>query len=83
MIPEYDRAEQEAAEQRLECVRQQILAPTALTYERTIHCPYCGYINLASSRKICCELLRFAVASILYNQRVVDEMDAIDARREN
>jgi hypothetical protein len=74
--------ERDQAEQRMECVRQQILA-LAVSGERSIRCPYCGGGNTASIRRLCCDTLRHAVAVILFTQRSIDLMDRVDASREN
>lgn len=62
--------EEELARERMAEVERQLHMPLPAAVHRNILCPYCGCLNLAVTRKLCCDLLRKAVIAILSADRL-------------
>ena len=76
-------SEEQLAEERMAAVERQIhrYLPKGIT--RRILCPYCGMWNSPQGRTFCCELLRYAVVTILVADRAIERAKAAERAMNN
>ena len=69
-LAELPKSETQLAEERMAAVERQIHKHVPKGIRHSILCPYCGTWNFPHT-PLCCELLRFAVVSILVADRAI------------
>jgi hypothetical protein len=82
-ISELPKSETQLAEDRMEAVERQLHRNLPPGVKRNILCPYCGAWNFPSGRTFCCELLRFAVVTILVADRALTQAAAAEKALQN
>jgi hypothetical protein len=75
-LAEMSKSETQIAEGRMAAVERQLHKHIPPGIRRSILCPYCGYWNFPESRTFCCELLRFAVVTVLVADRALKTAQA-------
>lgn len=75
-IAEMPKSETQIAEERMASVERQLHKHLPLGIRRNILCPYCRCWNFPEGRTFCCELLRFAVVTVLVADRAIKAAQA-------
>lgn len=83
MIEELPKSETLMAEERMASVERQLHKHLPRGIRRNLLCPYCGSWNLPSSRTFCCELMRFAVVTVLVADRALRQATAYEKAMQN
>ena len=71
------------AVQRMESVERQLHKYLPKGIRRNLLCPYCSKWNFPESRTFCCELLRFAVVTVLVADRAMRQAEAAEKAMQN
>jgi hypothetical protein len=74
-LAELPKSETQLAEERMIAVERQVHKSVPPGVKHTILCPYCGNWNFPHT-SLCCELLRFAVTTILVADRAIKTAQA-------
>jgi hypothetical protein len=82
-VAELPKSETQLAEERMEAVERQLHKHLPQGVRRNLLCPYCGSWNLPESRTFCCELLRFAVVTVLVADRAIKQASAAERAMQN
>lgn len=75
--------ETKLAEERLLSIERQLHKSVPKGVQRNIICPYCGRMNFQRKRTFCCELLRFAVVTVLVADRAMRQAEAAEKAMQN
>jgi hypothetical protein len=82
-LPSDAAQETRLAEKRMLAVERQLHKHLPHGIRRNILCPYCGMWNMPESRTFCCELLRFAVVTVLVADRALKQASAAEKALQN
>ena len=82
-LAEMPKSETQLAEERMLAVERQLHKHLPQGVRRNILCPYCGSWNMPESRTFCCELLRFAVVTVLVADRALKQAAAAERALSN
>ena len=81
-MDEQVQSETKLAEERMSAVERQLHRQLPIGIRRNILCPYCSTWNLPHT-PFCCELLRFAVVSVLVADRALKQAAAAEKAMQN
>ena len=82
-LAEMPKSETQLAEERMAAVERQLHKHLPQGVRRNLLCPYCGSWNMPASRTFCCELMRFAVVTVLVADRALKQAAAADKAMQN
>jgi hypothetical protein len=75
-LAEIPKSETQQAIERMDAVERQLHRHLPPGVQRIILCPYCEMWNFPASRVFCCELLRFAVVTVLVADRAMEALES-------